>query len=347
MTVIDVNNDAKTWQANKSGWVNYSYHRTNGGDDWLITPALKLEAGKAYDLTTIIGSYNSYNEEKFEIYVGTAPTAEAMTIQIVAPTATKTCYKDNPEVKGVVNVPATGLYYIGIHCISDPNKMSLYCKSIKLEMGYSPSAPGDLQDVAIEANPYGDYMVKVAFTVPTVNYVGDALTENVTVKLLRDNQEAKTWDLAPGTKVEYTDTLQHMGLYNYRLTPYNAAGMEGRSVVVDKLFVGPNAASVPQNVTVTEADEPGTVTVKWDAVTTDVKGTVLDPKDVAYNLYSPSINGLSTSFRDPFAECEKTIKELKDPSKQKFVRYCVAAFNRGMKGDVSALTPPFPIGVSY
>jgi len=49
-TVVDVNNDNKTWTYS-NGTVRYAYHMKNNADDWLITPPLKLKRGYMYEFS--------------------------------------------------------------------------------------------------------------------------------------------------------------------------------------------------------------------------------------------------------------------------------------------------------
>lgn len=349
MTVIDVNDDGKTWTASVVG-ARYSYHRTNPGDDWLITPGIHLEAGKAYEVTVEIGSYNSRNEEKYEICLGNAATAEAMTTTVVGPTSTTSCYKDEPTptAKGMVEVAETGTYYVGVHAISEKNRMSLYCLSISVEQGVAPTAPNNLEDVSILAEPTGDYRVDIAFKAPLNDVMGNPMSGNVNVKMLRDEVEVTSWTLSPGESLTYADNLEHRGLYTYRLIPSNDAGDEGRHVLVEKLYVGPYGAAAPTGLTVVETETPGVVHVKWDPVDKDIHGTTLSSEHVTYNIYSKSINGgLETSFRESFPETEKDIKALSDPSKQAFISYCVKAFNRGEGGDPSQFSELTALGAPY
>lgn len=46
-TIIDANNDGKSWSVS-GGAVRVSYNSSKAMDDWMITPAVRLEAGKAY-----------------------------------------------------------------------------------------------------------------------------------------------------------------------------------------------------------------------------------------------------------------------------------------------------------
>jgi hypothetical protein len=341
MTVIDANNDNSTWIAPTSdaAYVYYKYSRTNVADDWLITPGIYLEADKAYELNVGLGTYNAYNEEKFEIYLGTEPTADGMTIEVVEPTATKNPNKNLPVTTAMMQVPTTGVYYLGVHAISEKNKMFLYCRSIDISDGAAPSAPNDLQNVSFTPEPTGDLTVDVAFTAPTTDIMGNEYTDNVNVKLLRDNQEIQTWSIAPGESASYTDQLAHRGMYTYDLIPYNTNGDEGRTSSSGSIYVGPYGAAAPSSVTVEETPEQlGQVHISWPAVTQDVKGTTISAENVTYQVYRKTTNGMETNFLEPFPETEIYLTPLTDPSQQSFVSYCAAAFNRNIMGDYSPMS---------
>ena len=56
----------------------------NACDDWLISPAIHLFAGKTYIISFEIGSaLSSGIEEKMSVCIGTAQTVEAMTSTII------------------------------------------------------------------------------------------------------------------------------------------------------------------------------------------------------------------------------------------------------------------------
>lgn len=351
MTVIDADNDNKTWKGWASGARCDTNHRNYSADDWLITPAIHFEAGKAYEMTVEIGSYNSANEEQFEIYVGTAPTVEGMTIRVVEPTKTTTPYKYKddpvPYVSAFVEVPESGDYYVGVHAISEPWKYYLICMSISIDEGVSPTAPADLEEVSILADPTGENRVDISFKAPSVNVMGNGLSGTVNVKMLRDDVEVKTWTVNPGETVTYSDNLEHRGLFTYRLIPSNANGDEGHSYLVKDLYVGPYGAAIPTGVTVVETETPGTVHVSWEPVTTDIHGTTLSAENITYQIYTKGTYGLETSFLESFPETEKDIVALSDPTKRKFVSYCVTAFNRGQAGDPSEMSELVALGAPY
>lgn len=130
-TVIDANNDKVTWTANKlNGTVEYNWSLKNNADDWLITPLIKLEAGKTYTVTVSARSMAGLLE-KFEIKMGLENTAAAMTTTVMDTTEVK--IGDFTDFGGEVKASADGAYCFGIHAVSDADNNGLYLQSIKVE----------------------------------------------------------------------------------------------------------------------------------------------------------------------------------------------------------------------
>lgn len=114
--VIDANEDANTWKYNSlSGVVAYDTY-TNDADDWFITPALKLEAGKEYTFSIDAKCFSSVWPERFEVKCGTAATAEAMTSTVIE--AVSVDNSDFETYKGTFAPAESGNYYFGVHAIS-------------------------------------------------------------------------------------------------------------------------------------------------------------------------------------------------------------------------------------
>ncbi|MCM1369983.1 MAG: hypothetical protein NC204_06370 [Candidatus Amulumruptor caecigallinarius] len=56
-TAIDANHDGFTWSWSESDMAYRTYfNRAKDNDDWLVTPALRLEAGKVYEFTAAMHS---------------------------------------------------------------------------------------------------------------------------------------------------------------------------------------------------------------------------------------------------------------------------------------------------
>lgn len=195
-TVIDVNADSKTWTYGTS-CAKFTYHGTNTGDDWLISPGLKLKTGSpyllSYDLKT--GSY----PEKYEIKMGTAATAEAMTITLAEVVELKnTTYT---TYGAGVTVPADGVYYIGIHAVSDPDQGWIYLQNFKVADGSMPAAVDSL--TLTDAG-------KLSFIMPTTNAAGQELAaEGLTYTYVLNGESHADNAATPGQKVVLDVTLKN------------------------------------------------------------------------------------------------------------------------------------------
>lgn len=133
-TVINANNDNKTWSFNeyapvihKDGVTGAEYKGSlNPADDWLISPPLKFVAGKNYKLEIAARSGSDFMQrEDIEIYIGRDNTVESM--QEFGVIAEKSIESKTIE-NFIVNLPVgfeEGAYYIGIRVVSEARKYLL------------------------------------------------------------------------------------------------------------------------------------------------------------------------------------------------------------------------------
>ena len=131
-TIIDANNDNTTWVYNSlNGRVDYNWSMTNSGDDWLITPPIHLEAGKAYTFSIKARSFTETMPERMEVMMGAEPTVDAMTTVVINPTEVATGTRG--MFTGDVWISAEGNYHFGVHAISDADNMMLSVDDITVE----------------------------------------------------------------------------------------------------------------------------------------------------------------------------------------------------------------------
>lgn len=95
-----------------------NYFDSEDYDEWLITPALQLEAGKQYTISFKLPDTDSwFTASKMEVKAGAEPTREAMTEVVFEPF---TFIQDSEANKqcGYYFVPSrTGTYHIGFHAM--------------------------------------------------------------------------------------------------------------------------------------------------------------------------------------------------------------------------------------
>lgn len=141
LTIINANgdyygSDANTWQHNYQDGKDCMYNRwTMRGDgncdDWLITEAIELDPAYIYKFSMQING--SWDNQTLTVELGTAPTAEAMT-QNIMPAFTFNIGSWQGVESEEFCVAEAGTYYLGIHDISDEYCYNTFVTDVQLEI---------------------------------------------------------------------------------------------------------------------------------------------------------------------------------------------------------------------
>lgn len=154
-TVINANNDSRTWTygGSISQNVTYQWDTNNAADDWLITPAIIMEAGNKYEFG--VDAKASMYAERFEVKMGTEPTVEAMTNTVIP--AVEINGSEIASYTGQFNINTDGKYYFGIHAISDANQFTLSVDNVRVIL-CGPTAIEEINVVKNTDDNYYDLM---------------------------------------------------------------------------------------------------------------------------------------------------------------------------------------------
>lgn len=325
--VVDADNDTKTWKP--GGFTGYSVcmkptaDEVSANDDWMISPAVHLEAGKAYRLGIEVGrSLSAGSEEKLDICYGTGVTPADMTGKIGETIVVTN--KDFEKREIDFEVAADGYYNIGLHCISEKAK-SGNLKVCNFEIGLAtpkltPAAAGQL---SYELAPKGELKAFVKYIAPTKDVEGNAIEENFTeVKVKTNWLETHSFtDVAPGATIDFEVDVYNNGNNKIEATAYRY-DVAGETAVIDRFFAGPDEPKPVENLTITMADDYKSVTLKWDAAgDKGAHGGYVDPENIMYYVFDAF-----GSYYDPaIAETDKTevTIEFDDLDGQDFVAYQV------------------------
>lgn len=131
-TIVNANDDDKTWyydDAEKAACYRFSV--INTADDWLITPPLRLYAGKKYKLEFSTKCGASYSPENIEAAMGKGEDP-AMYQNIL-----KNTEIDNTDYKTLnsnFEVAEDGTYRIGLHAVSPSYRFKLFVKDISITL---------------------------------------------------------------------------------------------------------------------------------------------------------------------------------------------------------------------
>lgn len=133
-TVIDANGDGCTWISRDAYGVVCMYSSLNSGDDWLMSPPLKLHKGVRYEVSAAMASAMDPMYERFEMKCGVSAEPEAMKTTVIEPTLlTESFYRKPDTFTGYITPEQDGEFYVGIHCISDPDNLFLYCAEFSIK----------------------------------------------------------------------------------------------------------------------------------------------------------------------------------------------------------------------
>ena len=364
LTFINANNDAYFWKYA----VNCDLHGNQGiyvpmngrsvsfweemqgivpeTDDWAVTPGLPFEAGKIYTVTFKLFSLYNTTEylERYEVKMGTSPTVAAMTQVLKSPTNILTGNLNPREDQIVFAVPADGVYYIGLHGISQGGYW-FGCLGIDVSEGYDSSAPYFPMDLTAIPNADGDLTADVAVSPSGWNVQRRDLEGGYDrMELYANGKLVHTWPspVARST-ITATVTLPRDGSYNFEAVPYGISGTRGISRKVTA-YVGVRPPADIASANITTTDNPGEVNMTWTPITKNADGATINSAQVTYNVYNANEQLLGEDVADP----QLTFQAIDyDNDPQQFVRYYVTGHFHDYFSGKAAYTPYLLIGKPY
>ena len=283
MTIIDANEDYSTWGYHyERQCAYYEYNMDNDGDDWLLTPSIKMEAGKEYTVTFTASAMEDFAPERLEVKYGVGDDPTAFEGTLLEPTV----LTSKKEFTTSIIPTADKNIKIGFHAISDANMFNLLLYGIHVSAGASVEAPDSVANFAVVPGAEGALNATVSFTLPTKTIGGQALSKVSKAEIYRDGEVVATLTdgLTPGSRVEYADNVDADTIYSYRVVLYNASGI-GRNSATKSAFIGADIPSVIDASSINVADNGTSIDVSWAAVTSGKSGGYVDPAKITYNIY--------------------------------------------------------------
>ena len=156
---IDVNADGYTWQRTKNNDETMMLVRSTYSyacDEWLISPSLKLEAGKEYKIVYDLGAMNTYYPPEYSLYLGKEGTPEALNTKFHSESV-----EEFWPAHRIIYLPAiteSGTYHIGIRTQWDAGLPALYFGNVKIEENHAARLTLAVSDT--DGAPLKDAIVK-------------------------------------------------------------------------------------------------------------------------------------------------------------------------------------------
>lgn len=332
-TVIDSNNDGIRWVF-PGGSAAIQYNDMVPMNDWLITMPVEFEAGKTYSIYATLDCDNDNYPEKAELWIGNASTVAGMTQQLVGTTV----ISDKTILTGNFLPSADGMYYIGVHGVSDADTYVLRCYAIGAEAVGTADAPGAATNMTATACfDTDDFTAWVEFDAPTVTAGGDKLETIDYIEIIRNGDVATTFtDVTPGQHFKYLDTCPESRVQEYTVKAYNEHGVG--FVATASVFVGFGQPLSIKEIFATYEDDDNTTRQWWDPVTHDIYGRRINrtmwyqPMAIFPNTAQCTAgNGIYTSPGFTFSNINTKYHQLNssydpDVNEQFFIRYYCSNF---------------------
>lgn len=311
-TLITDNSSSK-WERVYQNYVQMSGPYYGTADASLITPPIKLQAGKTYKISCKSwvdeteeddgwgGSYYEPDAKDLKFTAGSEPTLAGMAVLATVNIDKGSDEKLSPEA--YFSPTTDGSYYFGLRCANN-NRNKIYVDDLKIVE--SVSVPATVADLSVVPDATGANKAKVTFTLPDKTNGGAELTTLTKVVVSRTDTEAETpapvvvktltGDKAtPGTAVSFDDNVDAPGMFSYSVvSTLNDKDSEAAASV--PLWVGYDVPKAVSSFSIsTEAQADGSALIKHTALTgTELgfhKGYV-DADNLKYRVYrTPSIAG--------------------------------------------------------
>lgn len=295
-TTINVEEASKTWQSytstssysfgssGQTKGIYYTYDYNYAADDWYVSPAIHLEAGTAYKMKVWV---NVGSGDNFKIMMASDKTAEALSTGTELFKLESPGYNSSDNKKFVIAVitpEQTGDYYFGMYEYSAKNKYTTYVTDFRITENVT--IPGTPTSLTAKVGENDAIIVNLAWTLPTVDDDGTALTEAITaVQISRDGTVIATLD---GTATSFQDTADFGltgGFHEYSVAV--AVGDNyGKAATVSTSYVGPvEPQALPWTADFSSSDS-------FTALWTTIKGESSAITDV-WSYKASSYNGNS------------------------------------------------------
>lgn len=277
---FDVNNDGNTWTTNKKN-VYYNASKENAADDWLVSPKMRLEAGKSYRITMTLMASDASKVEKFEVKYGRVNQPSSLNSVICPETSTSSSYTIDQWFTPMFS----GSYYIGIHALSDKAQGALGIMNFSISGAVAKNSPAAATDITTKPDAKGELRSQIDFTCPTTTFGNtalDAITKVVVTNQTTGSVIATETDVRPGQKVSVTDLAPQAGMNQYSIVCHNTAGA-GVAATAD-CWAGVDIPAAPSNVTWYQRGSQAVI--NWEAPSVGKHGGYIDPSKVTYSVYN-------------------------------------------------------------
>lgn len=260
-----------------SGW---SYEQP---DDWLILPITMFpDADKVYSVSLEAARGGSTGtREYFEVWAGSAPDPEAMTIPVIEKTRARN-YNEWVDYSGIFAVPAAGTYYVAVHGVSDPDQKDLIVRNIRVTATeYSINSPEAVTDLKVISSSDANLTATISMTLPTKYISGADIESGTKITVIAKGAEDVSAEGTPGETLTVTVPTAQGDNYISVVAEINGATGRGNEVSV---FTGMDMLSFVENLNSEISEDNMSVHLTWSAPKETLNGGYFSTTGIRYNI---------------------------------------------------------------
>lgn len=279
LSVIDANNDGRTWfYSDIICDIRNRASEEVDADDWILLPPMNMKANESYRLSFNARAVYPEYPERLEVKIGEGKTPDGpdMTIPLIPPTDIVA----RRDMGVTVTVPKDGIYRIGFHAISDKGAFRLAIDDIKVDAPRSALRPGVPTEANLEPVAPGSLSCNLSFKTPSLTVNGEPLSSLSGITVMREGSVVRNiTDVLPGQAFNMELETQQ-GVNTFSIFANNTVG-EGEILDLS-VFTGDDVPLPPSNLRMEVRD--GKAYLSWDAPTVGENGGYINPEELTYEI---------------------------------------------------------------
>lgn len=249
-------------------------------DDWLLSPAITLDASKTYQLSCYVKSGVNNKKENLRVTIGADTTPASQTQELLdIQNLTKA---DSRTFRVNFNVSSSGTLHLGFYAYSAADQGRIELDSVAVIEVAAASSPAPVTGLVAQAAAEGKLMATLSFTTPALTSNGDSLASLKSVDVYRSDSligSIATPELA--TLTTYTDTTALQGYNTYKVVAVNDGGESEPATVT--VYVGEDLPSAVDSLTA-RRNADGDIVLQWQEPATSQNGGYLNRSQLSYTI---------------------------------------------------------------
>lgn len=248
--IKNLNEDAQEWQrttgeysfANCNKGLKYHWNSSMDANDWAISPAIHLEAGKEYKIKFAYKTGSTSWAEKLTVWFAAGNTPELLEQGTNFLDFEGTTNSNGAKEVKIFTPTVSGDYYLGAHVHSDKDKQNLFFSGVSI--AENVFVPATVSDLTVTPGANRALEAKLAWTLPTTDTDDAPFGDGVAVEAVTVYRDGVKMVDLPGTATEWTDNAEFgltSGKHQYEVE-VTVNGTKSAKAAVNSPYIGPVVA---------------------------------------------------------------------------------------------------------